>query len=56
MRVGQGIGLTAVILATTGIVIWLHHRDWIMYLVFAYIVWSIGAFAIRQRKPDVATG
>lgn len=56
MRVSQGIGLTAVILATTGIVIWLHHRDWIMYLVFAYIVWSIGAFAIRQRKPDVATG
>ena len=53
IRVGQGILLTGAILVTTGIVIWLHHRDWIMYLVFAYIVWCIGGFFLRQRRPDV---
>ncbi len=52
-RIGQGIALTAAILVTTGRVIWLHHREWIMYLVFAYIVWCIGGFFMRQRKPDV---
>lgn len=52
-RIGQGIALTAAILVTTGLVIWLHHREWIMYLVFAYIVWCIGGFFMRQRKPDV---
>lgn len=53
-RIAQGMGLTAAILATTGIVIWLHHREWIMYLVFAYIVWCIGGFFWRQPRPDVA--
>ena len=51
-RIGQGIGLTAVIFAMTGLVIWLHHREWIMYLVFLYIVWAIGSYLMRQRKPD----
>lgn len=51
-RIGQGIALTAAILCTTGLVIWLHYQQWIMYLVFAYIVWTIGRFFMRQRKRD----
>lgn len=51
-RILEGIGLTAAILCVTGFVVWLHHREWIMYLVFLYIVWSIGGFLMRQRKAD----
>lgn len=54
-RIGEGAGLTVAILGTTGIVIWLHDQEWIMYAVFLYIAWSIGGFFLRQRKPDVLT-
>ena len=53
VRIGEGIALTAAIFSATGIVIWLHFQGWVMYLVFVYIVWCIGGFFMRQRKPDV---
>ncbi len=52
-RIVQGMGLTAAIFATAGIVIWLYYRQWVMYPVFLYIIWSIGGFFWRQHKPDV---
>lgn len=51
----QGIVLTRVILVTIELVIWLYHREWIMYLVFACIVWCIDSFLMRQRRLVAAT-
>ena len=53
IRIAQGIGLTAAIFAMAAVVIWLHYQEWIMYLVFLYIIWCIGWFFYRQRKPDI---
>lgn len=51
-RLAQAAGLTIAILAATAVVIWLHAREWIMYLVFAYIAWCVGNFIYRQYRPD----
>jgi len=46
-RIGQMALLTVAILAVAGVVIWLDSKDWIMYLIFIYIVYSIIRFIIK---------
>lgn len=49
-RLWQGIALTAGVVAACFAVIYLHHAEAMMYLVFAYIVFCIGYFVIEQAK------
>jgi electron transport complex protein RnfD len=53
LRLAQGVGLTVVILAAAWSITWLHAEDWVIYLVWLFVVWCIGHFIYRQYKPDV---
>jgi hypothetical protein len=52
VRLAQGIGLTLAILLATYGVSWLHANDKIRYLLYVYIVWTLGHFFFRRLKPD----
>lgn len=54
LRVTQALGLTLAILGAAWALTWVHSKDWVVYLVLAYIAWSIGLFLFRQYKPDIS--
>lgn len=49
-RLWQGSLLTIGILAASALIIFLHHQGYIMYLVFAYILYIIIRFTITDNK------